>query len=53
MILEPMNKLTKDLRAATKFLSQEEARYLVDLYYQMQEDRKRTGNQVRSQEGEP
>jgi hypothetical protein len=39
-------RLDKDLRAAAKTLSKEEARYLVDLYYTMQENRKSTGNAI-------
>jgi hypothetical protein len=46
--LEPIGKLTKDLKAATATLSQQEVRYLVDSYYQIQEHRKATGNQCRS-----
>lgn len=40
--------VAKDLRAAAKVLTVGEARYLVDLYYQVQEFRKATGNQIRS-----
>lgn len=46
--LEPINKLTKDLREASRVLSQDEARFLVDSYYTMQNDRIRAANQVRS-----
>lgn len=55
MQLEQIQKLTKDLRQATVTLSNDEARFLVDSYYQMQEDRKRSDNQVRSlvETGEP
>jgi hypothetical protein len=50
-----IEKLTRDTRAAAGTLSQNEARYLVDAYYIIQEDRKRTGNQVRAldEAGEP
>lgn len=53
--LEPLQRLTRDLRAAHVTLSVDEARFLVDAYYAMQEDRKRAGNQVRalSASGEP
>src|SRR6185312_11642646 len=34
-------------------MSPDEARYLVDAYYLMQENRKRSDNQVRSMEAEP
>jgi hypothetical protein len=46
-------KLSKDLRDASYTLSDDEARFLVDAYYIIQEDRKRTGNQVRSMKDEP
>lgn len=48
MQLEPISKLTKDLKDAAITLSKAEARYLVDSYYQMQENRKRADNQVRA-----
>jgi Transposase IS116/IS110/IS902 family len=50
--LNPVQRLTKDLAAASATLSDQEARYLVDLYYQMQENRIRAFGQVRSMEGE-
>lgn len=45
--LEALNKLKRDIKNAGSTLSKEEARYLVDLYYQMQEYRKASDNQVR------
>jgi hypothetical protein len=45
--LEALNKLKRDIKNAGTTLSKEEARYLVDLYYQMQEYRKASNNQVR------
>ena len=45
--LETLNKLKRDIKNAGTTLSKEEARYLVDLYYQMQEYRKASDNQVR------
>lgn len=45
--LEALNKLKRDIKNAGTTLSKEEARYLVDLYYQMQEYRKVSDNQVR------
>lgn len=48
-----LEALRRDLKMAAKTLSSQEARYLVDMYYLMQEDRKRTHNQVRAMEGEP
>lgn len=48
MNLEPIIKLSKDLKNASKKLSDQEARYLVDTYYQIQEFRKATANQIRS-----
>jgi hypothetical protein len=44
--VEQLQKLHKDLRAAAVTLSTTEARFLVDSYYIMQEDRKRAHNQV-------
>ena len=46
-------RLTRDLMLASRSMGQEEARYLVDAYYQTQENRKRTENQVRSMGKEP
>jgi hypothetical protein len=53
--LEAVSKLSKDLKQASILLTRNEARYLVDSYYSMQEDRKRSGNQVRAldKSGEP
>lgn len=48
-----LQKLHKDAKAALKTLNPREARYLVDTYYQMQEQRKRAANQLRSMEEEP
>jgi len=55
MNLEAITKLNKDLRNASKTLSKDEARFLVDSYYIIQEDRKRFDNQIRSltESGEP
>jgi hypothetical protein len=50
---ESVQKLNADLRAAAKTLTTQEARYLVDAYYIIQEDRKRSSNQVRSMKEEP
>jgi hypothetical protein len=47
-ITDPIVRLSKDLRQAAATLSDSEARYLVDAYYQMQSDRIRAANQVRS-----
>lgn len=46
-LLVPVTKLHKDLRVAAKTLSRDEARYLVDSYYQLQEDRKRAAARLR------
>lgn len=40
--------VARDLKAAAQKMTADEARYLVDLYYQIQEFRKAAGNQVRS-----
>lgn len=46
--LEMIRKLSKDIRTASKTLSNQEARYLVDTYYNLQDFRKATGNQIRA-----
>lgn len=43
-----LTRLTKDLKSISNTLGREEARYLVDLYYQVQDFRIRTANQIRS-----
>ena len=55
MELDVINKLTKDLKNASVNLGRDEARFLVDAYYIIQEDRKRSFNQERALEadGEP
>ena len=52
---EPIERLNRDLRLAARTLSDAEARFLVDIYYQMQDSRIRSKNQVRAQSesGEP
>lgn len=44
----PVARMSRDITIAAKTLSAVEARYLVDAYYMMQEDRKRTRNQERA-----
>jgi Transposase IS116/IS110/IS902 family len=51
--LEPIDRLTKDIRKAADELTETEARYLVDLYYQIQEFRKACGNQIGAMKDEP
>jgi hypothetical protein len=46
-------RLSRDLVKASVTLSDKEARFLVDAYYIMQEDRKRANNQVRAMKTEP
>lgn len=46
--LTPITKLTKDLKKATLSLGVDEVRFLVDRYYEMQERRIASGNQVRA-----
>lgn len=48
MDIESVHKLTKDLKQAAVTMSHAEARYLVDAYYQMQDNRLRSNNQIRS-----
>lgn len=43
-----IDRLTRDLKAAAITLGDDEVRFLVDSYYMMQEQRKRSGNQVRA-----
>jgi hypothetical protein len=45
---EGLNKLKRDIKKAAATLGQDEARFLVDTYYTMQENRIRAGNQVRA-----
>lgn len=52
-VLDPVLAMTLDLKEATKTLEPREVRYLVDSYYQFQEMRKRSDNQVRMMEKEP
>jgi hypothetical protein len=53
--LEPLAKLARDTRNAARSLGRDEGRYLVDLYYQMQEHRIALRGQERAQQetGEP
>jgi len=48
-IPNPISRLTRDLRKAAATLTDSEARFLVDIYYQMQDQRIRANNQVRAQ----
>lgn len=48
LALDPITKLSRDLKKAAATLSHAEVRYLVDYYYQMQRDRIRAANQVRA-----
>lgn len=45
---ESVKRLNRDLVTAAKVLSDQEVRFLVDAYYQMQDDRKRADNQIRA-----
>lgn len=51
--MEPIEKLTRDMRAAAYTLSKDEARFLVDNYYIMQSNRIRADSQARSMADEP
>lgn len=53
--LDPISRLTRDLREAARTLTGQEARYLVDAYYQIQGYRVASNNQIRalSKAGEP
>jgi len=48
LTLDPLKRLTSDIVKGAATLSNAEARFLVDAYYMMQEDRKRSYNQERS-----
>ena len=48
-----IKRLSRDLLKAAVTMSAMEARFLVDAYYLMQEDRKRAHNQVRAMKEEP
>ena len=50
-LLVPVQRLTRDLALANANLTPDEARFLVDAYYQMQENRIRTAGQTRSMDG--
>ena len=52
---DAIDKLSKDMRDAATNLTRDEARYFVDAYYQIQENRKRFAAQIREAEkvGEP
>lgn len=47
-LLPVLTKIRKDMRKAAGTLDAREARYLVDLYYQMQENRLRAAGQIRA-----
>lgn len=53
--LESIERLAKDIKQAAVTLSDDEARFLVDSYYLLQEQRIRAGNQIRAltESGEP
>lgn len=53
--LQPILRLSRDLRKIAGSLTPHEARFLVDQYYIMQDNRKRTANQLRAlgESGEP
>lgn len=49
VLQEPLKAMIrKDIRAALATMTEAEARYLVDVYYQIQENRKAAGNQTRA-----
>src|SRR5262245_27076924 len=50
---ESVRRLTRDLVLASASMGEQEARFLVDAYYQMQEQRKRSDNQTRQMGEEP
>lgn len=54
-IVVSVERMKKDIREASTILSAKEARFLVDAYYQMQEDRRRAASRADAlrQSGEP
>lgn len=53
MEFESVQRLSKDLKKATVTMDAQEARYLVDSYYQMQDNRMRAAGQIRAMKDEP
>ena len=51
--LQSIGKVSKDIRTASAVMGKQEARYLVDMYYQIQDYRKATANQCRAMSDEP
>lgn len=51
--IEMLHRLTKDEKLAAATLGRDEARYLVDYYYQIQKIRLSSTNQIRSMKEEP
>jgi hypothetical protein len=47
-LAEPLFQLDRDVRAAARVMSRADVRWLVDRYYEVQEDRKRAANQLRA-----
>ena len=52
-MLESVRRLSDDLKRAARELNRTDARFLVDRYYQVQDDRIRDAAQIRSAEEEP
>lgn len=46
--VETVARLSRDLKNSARLLTREQARYLVDLYYELQDDRIRANNQKRA-----
>lgn len=51
-VMEPMRMLDRDLKLAARLLGRREARYLTDRFYQVQDQRKTSANQIRSLGGQ-
>lgn len=47
-VLEPITRISRDIRNSARLLTDEEARFLVDAYYQVQDFRIASKNQIRS-----
>lgn len=52
-MLESASRMSRDIREATRTMTEQEARFLVDAYYTMQKNRIRARNQIKAMTGEP
>ena len=52
-VIQPLEALRADLRSSARTMTPKEARFLVDYFYIIQDDRKKSSNQRRAMEDEP